>query len=227
MGLSDTTVWQRFPVRILAPPGVFSPISDSRMLAGVLARHPMPASARLLDVCTGSGVLAVAGALAGATATAVDVSRRAVATAWLNGRLNGVRIRALRGSLFEPVGDERFDCIVSNPPYVPAASDELPARGLARAWDAGRDGRVLLDRICAEGPARLRPGGRLLLVHSTLIGEDRTLELLEAAGLEAATIQRRRGPLGPLMAQRVREGLLPPDTEDEEVVIVQGTAPAG
>jgi release factor glutamine methyltransferase len=209
-------------VRILAPPGVFAPISDSMLLARAIAREGLPAGARLLDVCTGSGVLAVAGALSGAAATAVDVSRRAVVTAWLNGRVNGVRVRALRGSLFEPVAHERFDCIVSNPPYVPSHDDELPTQGLRRAWDAGRDGRAVLDRICREAPARLRPGGVLLLTHSTIIGEDETLGLLEDAGLEADVVERRHGPLGPLMAERVREGVLPADLDEEEVLVIRG-----
>jgi release factor glutamine methyltransferase len=208
-------------VRIVAPPGVFSPISDSRMLAAAIARHGLEEGARLLDVCTGSGMLAVAGAVCGARATAVDVSRRAVLTARLNGRLNGVEVRALRGSLFAPVAGECFDLIVSNPPYVPSRRAELPERGLRRAWEAGRDGRALLDRICAEAPAHLCPGGAVLLVHSTLIGEDRTHELLEQGGLEVETIERRRGPLGPLMQQRVREGVLPPDVTEEEVVIIR------
>jgi release factor glutamine methyltransferase len=194
------------------------------MLAAAIAREDLEAGARLLDVCTGSGMLAVAGALCGAQATAIDVSRKAVLAAKLNGRLNGVEIRALRGSLFEPVPGERFDCIVSNPPYVPSTEQRLPRRGLARAWEAGRDGRVLLDRICREAPVHLRPGGAILLVHSTLIGETRTHELLERAGLEVETIERRRGPLGPLMAERVEEGVLPPDTTEEEVVIIRGCA---
>jgi release factor glutamine methyltransferase len=196
------------------------------MLAAAVARQRLKAGARLLDVCTGSGMLAVAGALCGASATAVDVSRKAVLTAKLNGLLNGVVVRALRGSLFEPVAGERFDCIVSNPPYVPSADEDLPARGLSRAWEAGRDGRVLLDRICADAPQHLHPGGVVLLTHSTLIGEQRTHDLLEGAGMAAETVERRRGTLGPLMAARVREGVLPPDVTEEEVVVIRGTLPA-
>jgi release factor glutamine methyltransferase len=213
-------------VRIVAPPGVFRPISDSRMLAAAVARERMKAGARLLDVCTGSGMLAVAGALCGAQSTAVDVSRKAVLTARLNGRLNRVCVRALRGSLFGPVTGERFDCIVSNPPYVPSTQDALPERGLSRAWEAGTDGRVLLDRICTEAAHHLAPGGVILLTHSTLIGEARTHELLQTGGLETETIERRRGPLGPLMAERVRQGVLPPDTDEEEVLIIRGRRPS-
>src|SRR5436189_72295 len=79
----------------------------------------LPPGARVLDVCTGSGVLAITAARRGAHATAVDISRRAVLCAALNARLNGVSVRAVRGDLLAAVGDERFDAIVSNPPYLP------------------------------------------------------------------------------------------------------------
>jgi release factor glutamine methyltransferase len=216
-------------VRLVTPPGVFAPISDSRLLADVLRAQTLAPRSAVLDVCTGSGYLALCAALRGArTVTAVDVSRRAVLTARLNARLNGVRVRALRGSLFEPVGDARFDVIVSNPPYVPAERDDLPARGPRRGWDAGRDGRALLDRLLDRAPAHLRPGGVLLVVHSSLIGRERTLELMEAGGLEAAVVARRRGPLGPLLSARAalleERGLLAPGCRHEDVLVFRGRA---
>ena len=99
-------------MRLLTLPGVFRPRPDSWMLADVL----LPPDARVLDVCTGSGLLAVTAALCGARATGVDVSRRAVLCAALNARINGVRVRGLRGDLFAPVEGECFDAIVANPP---------------------------------------------------------------------------------------------------------------
>jgi len=209
-------------VRLVALPGVFSPISDSWMLVDALRAELRP-GARVLDLCTGSGVAAIAAALAGAEeSVAVDVSRRSVLTVRLNARLNGVRVRALRGDLTAPVRGERFDVITSNPPYVPAAGDALPDRGPERAWEAGRDGRALLDRVLEEAPPLLTPGGALLVVHSDLIGEARTLERMRAAGLHADVAVRRRGPLGPLMRARAEAGLLPPGTTDEEVLVFRG-----
>src|SRR3954468_11693866 len=170
-------------MRIVTLPGVFRPRPDSWMLARHLCARVRP-GASVLDLCTGSGAIAVGAARCGAgPVTAIDVSRRSVATVRINARLNGVRVRALRGDLFGPVAGERFDAIVSNPPYLPAEDAELPAGGPERAWDAGTDGRVLLDRICAEAPAHLKPNGFLLLVHSSVCGLEPTVAALEHAGL--------------------------------------------
>jgi release factor glutamine methyltransferase len=197
------------------------------MLADALRAERL-AGARVLDLCTGSGLLAITAALDGAQATAVDVSRRAVLCAALNARLNGARIRARRGDLLGPVRGERFDVIVSNPPYLPAADDALPTHGPQRAWDAGRDGRAILDRLCAEAPAHLTSGGVLLLVHSSVCDTQKTLAALDANGLRADVVARRRGALGPLLRARASQleasGILAAGEREEEVVVVRAAA---
>lgn len=213
-------------MRLLVLPGVFRPHSDSWLLARHL-RDQLRPGASVADICAGSGLLAVTAACNGAKdVTAVDVSRRAVLTTRLNARLNGVAVDARRGDLLEPLAGRRFDLIVSNPPYVPADDDTVPVRGPARAWDAGRDGRALLDRICADAPGHLRPGGVLLLVHSDVCDAARTVALLAAAGLEAEVVERSHGPLGPLLARRAgelrRRGLLAEEADGEDLVVVRG-----
>jgi release factor glutamine methyltransferase len=216
-------------VRLLPLPGVFEPPSDAWMLVRSLDEEPLGPDARVLDLCTGSGVLAIAAARRGARrVVAVDISRRAVLAARLNGRLNGVRIDARRGDLFAAVPGERFDLILSNPPYLPGS--ELPRRGLARAWEGGPRGRTFLERICAEAPEHMRPGGRLLLVHSSLCDETATVRELEERGLRASVIARYPGPLGPRLSSRAAwlraQGLLGAE-EQEEIVIVRASAPLG
>jgi release factor glutamine methyltransferase len=212
-------------VQVLSPPGVFDPISDSWLLADAVRREALGPDTRALDLCTGSGVVALAAAESGADVTAVDLSRLAVWTARANARRNRLRLRACRGRLFEPVAGERFDVITGNPPYVPAPSDELPSRGLERAWAAGRDGRAVLDEICDLAPAHLRPGGVVLLVHSSLIDEQASVDRLRAGGLDAEVAERHRGPLGPLMREQQEAGTIPADVDEEDVVIVRGVAP--
>jgi release factor glutamine methyltransferase len=196
------------------------------MLAEHLRRHPRVHGA-VLDVCTGSGALAVSAALAAArSVTAVDVSRRALATAQLNARLNGVRVRTRRGRLLDAVPGETFDLIVSNPPYLPSPA-ALPTRGTARHTEAGPDGRTLLDRLIAQAPRHLAPGGALLVTHSSVNDEQRTLDRMREAGLEPEVLERRRGPLGPLLAARApemeRAGLLEPGVREEDILVVAGS----
>jgi release factor glutamine methyltransferase len=208
-------------------PGVFRPRSDTWMLARE-AVASLQGGDDALELCTGSGAVALEMAGAGARVTAVDVSRRSVATVRLNALLRGRRVRALRGSLFEPVAGEKFDLIATNPPYVPAPSDSLPASGPERAWDAGRDGRALIDPICDAAPQHLKPGGAILIVHSSLCGTDLTVGRLAAGGLEADVVARERGPLGPLMLARVEQleasGALRPGEREEELVVIRGRA---
>ncbi|MEA2153928.1 MAG: release factor glutamine methyltransferase [Solirubrobacteraceae bacterium] len=215
-------------MRVITVPGVFQPRSDTWMLIGAVREHAFR-GARVLDLCTGSGAIGVAAALRGAAVTAVDVSRRALLSAWLNGRVNGVRVRTRHGNLFSAVEGERFDVIAVNPPYLPAPRDELPDSGPERAWDAGRDGRALLDPICAQAPAHLAPGGALLVLQSTMCDLDRTEAALAAQGLEVDVVLRHRGELGPIMRARApqlwEDGHLTPGSFEEEIVIVRGRAP--
>ena len=191
------------------------------MLAEIVQGEVLPGSS-VLDLCTGSGAVAIAAALGGAAdVTAIDVSRRSQMTVRLNAALNGVHLRALCGDLFEPVADRRFDVIATNPPYLPSAHGEggdLPRGGPSRAWEGGDDGRAFIDRIVAAAPAHLRPGGALWMIHSSVCGTDRTLAALAEAGLEPAVVHRHTGPPGPLLAERS------PHLSQEELVVIRGSA---
>jgi release factor glutamine methyltransferase len=115
-------------MRLVTFPGVLRPPSDAFVLAHQLRLERLDEQSSVLDLCTGSGVLAVVAAQSGAgRVTALDVSRRALAATRLNARLNGVRVRTVRGDLFDAVARERFDVIVSNPPYLVSASDSFRA----------------------------------------------------------------------------------------------------
>ncbi|WP_052847222.1 HemK2/MTQ2 family protein methyltransferase [Streptomyces avicenniae] len=208
------------------PPGVYRPQDDTSLLLEALVREPLTAGARVLDVGTGSGALALAAArLGSARVTAVDASRRAVMTARLNALLARRRVRVHRGDLFAPVTGRTFDLVLANPPYVPSPHPRLPRRGPALAWDAGRDGRAILDRLCHSVPPLLRPGGVVLIVHSGLSDPERTAGVLESSGLRAAITERRRIPFGPVMRERAAwlraQGLLLPGEDGEELAVVR------
>ncbi len=143
-----------------------------------------------LDLCTGSGCVAIAFARARPTwrVTAVDVSPDALEVARDNAHRTGAirNLRLLEGSLFEPVGSERFDLVTANPPYIPSAElAELPVdvRDFEPrlALDGGADGLDLVRRIASEARQRLTSGGLLALEICADQGP-RALEILSQLG---------------------------------------------
>jgi ribosomal protein L3 glutamine methyltransferase len=126
--------------------------------------------ARVLDLCTGSGTLAVLAAMRfhDATVDAVDISTDALAVAARNVGEYGLddRITLLHGDLFAPVEDERYDLIVTNPPYVDEAGmAALPPECRhepALALDGGADGIAIIARIIGEADRHLTENGGLI-----------------------------------------------------------------
>jgi len=142
------------------------------VLEAALAALPADAAGlRAVDLCTGSGALAISLALErpGAQVVATELSPEALAVARENAaRLGAATVTFLEGDLYASLApEEKFDVIVSNPPYVPRGElDTLPPEVLREprlALDGGDDGLAISRRIVAGAPARLRPGGTLVL----------------------------------------------------------------
>jgi release factor glutamine methyltransferase len=154
-------------------PRVLIPRSETELLVeAVLRALPKDQPARVLDLCTGSGCIAisVAAEREQASVWASDLSGDALAVAKANAEALGVasRVTFYQGDLFAPIPEgATFDVIVSNPPYI--ATGELA--GLQRevqrepklALDGGPDGLTLLGKLVEQAKARLKPGGLLAL----------------------------------------------------------------
>jgi len=133
----------------------------------LVGRFPQP---RLVDIGTGSGAIAVALAhkLPQASVTAIDISPAALAIAEENAKRNAVAVRFLCGDLLAPVAAERFEIVVSNPPYVPAVDRDSLAVEVREyepglALFAGDDGLDIYRRLIPDAFAVLVPGGFVAL----------------------------------------------------------------
>lgn len=181
-----------YGLRLRVTPAVLIPRPETELLVELtLARTPRDVPARVLDLGTGSGAiaLAVAHARANAHVLAIDASAEALEVARSNARrLACGNVTFCESTWFSDVPRERFDLIVSNPPYV-AEDDPHLGQGDLRfeprgALAAGRDGLDALRVITRDAPQFLAVGGTLVVEH----GYDQAeacRALFERAGLSA------------------------------------------
>jgi release factor glutamine methyltransferase len=163
-----------FSLELEVSPAVLIPRPDSELVVvEFLELAKWKTAPAVLDIGTGSGNLAIAIAKRqkGARVTAVDVSPEALAVAGRNAAKHDVadRVRFLHGDLFAPLSaEERFDFIVSNPPYIPTADIAGLAAGVRDyephlALDGGADGFAAFDRLLVGAAQHLNPDGWLLV----------------------------------------------------------------
>jgi release factor glutamine methyltransferase len=175
-----------YSLDFLVTPDVLIPRPETELIVVALLDHvkarPTSGEAiRVADVGAGSGILAVCGAkfVPKATVTAIDVSAAALAVARRNAERHGVadRIRFVESDLFANIAaDERFDYIISNPPYV--STSEMTELGTDVrehephvALHAGAHGTDVIERLIPQAAERLLPGGVLLMEISPMIAE--------------------------------------------------------
>jgi release factor glutamine methyltransferase len=220
---------------VLAVPTVYQPQEDSRLLVRAMRDSGLIPGRRVLDLCTGSGFVAIAAAEMGcASVTAFDICPRAVDFTRDNAAVAGVEIDVREGSWTAALRHPPFDVVVANPPYVPTPPEseiDLYASGLGPswAWNAGSDGRLVLDPLCASVSNLLCDGGSLVLVQSSLAGVRQSLECLHSTGMNAEVVASEWIPFGPVLTERAawleRIGLVRPGCREEELVVVRADKP--
>jgi release factor glutamine methyltransferase len=173
-----------YGLQLAVTPAVLIPRPETELLVDLaLARKP----ASIVDIGTGSGAIALAlkRHLPSARVVATDASAAALEVAGRNAARFGLDVELRHGRWFDPLAGERFEAIISNPPYV--VVDDPHLAGLQYeprlAIVGGADGLDGFRVLARQAPAHLVPGGWLLLEHGA--GQHEAVRaLLEAAGLE-------------------------------------------
>jgi len=230
-----TTAYTDLREPVLTAVGVYAPQQDSELLVDALEKTGLAPGRRIVDLCTGSGVVAISAFERGASAvTAFDICPRAVRCARVNALAAGAEVDVHLGSWARALEFGPFDIVLSNPPYVPHDPDDHPgsfpsAAGPARACNAGPDGRLVLDPLCVAAPDLIADNGTMLLVQSEFAGVEQTLMSLRSTGLRAKAIACQYIPFGPVMSSRARwlegTGRLQSGRREEELVVIRADKP--
>jgi release factor glutamine methyltransferase len=145
-------------------PDVYNPSDDSYLLLKVVEVSP---DGSLLEVGTGTGLVAVHAAKLGAKVTAVDINPHAVNCAKRNAARNNVRLEIVHGDLFDKVPGS-FDVIAFNPPYLPG--EATSTTWIEKAWSGGEEGSEVAVRFLRDAWRHLNPGGRIYIILSSVGG---------------------------------------------------------
>jgi len=192
-------------IKLIKDRKIYMPSAATRLIAENL--HEID-GLRVLDLGTGSGVLAILASKLGArNVVATDVSDRAIKIAKRNAEINGVEIDFRVGDLFNPVRGELFDLIICNPPMTPS-----PIQLRRFTW-GGIDGRLILDRVIDEAPSHLRRNGRLILPVISLVGIGRTYQALLGRGFIPKILDYQVHPFGKILRRLLNHLKSLPDSD--------------
>lgn len=174
---------------IVALPNVYEGWLDSELMCEVIR---IPTGAQVLDICTGTGVIAIKAAQLGAKrVVAVDVNPYAVKSARMNVHNLGLdQIDVREGSLFDPVKGMRFDVITINPPYV---NHEAADKTEIAFWDAGN---AVTRRFFKEYKNFLKPGGIVYLAWGDFADCKLLHKLAQEAKVELVLLGQKTTPSG-------------------------------
>ncbi len=180
------------------PKETYEPREDSFLLAEALEKENL-AGKKVLDLGTGSGLLAILAARAGAEVSAVDIVPETLACAKTNAKANGAKVNFILSDLFSNLENKKFDLIIFNAPYLPEKISEF-----SRAWAAGENAELIL-RFISEAKNFLNPAGKILLLISSLSGKEKILEEFRKNGFSASIAKEKKIPWETLLAVEARK----------------------
>ena len=166
------------------PETVYYPREDSLLLAKALENESL--KKKVLEIGCGSGFLSIVMAKKGAEVTAVDGSKDAVEATRLNAKKNDVSLTCFGSDLFSSV-TSKFDLIVFNPPYLPDESNDA-------TYSGGKTGRKVIEKFIENTKDFLERDGKILLLISSLTGENEVLSLFHNCGFKTTIVAREKIP---------------------------------
>lgn len=174
-------------IKILTHKEVYDPAEDSYLLAENLGASKDDI---VLDIGTGTGIQALTAAQRAKKVLAVDINPYALETAKKNAEINKIKnIEFRESNLFEKIKSiEKFNLIIFNPPYIPSDEKDL----LGRAWAGGEKGRETIDKFIEQAPHHLLPGGRIMLLLSSINEPDEVIKKLEEKKLTVTITARKK-----------------------------------
>ena len=210
---------------------VYRPQQDSYLLVQAMQEVAAVAGRRVLDLCSGSGVVAMAAAGAGAgSVTGFDICPRAVQYARTRASVAGAHVDIRLGSWTQALECLPFDVVACNPPSVPTQPDGHGATPGAwgapsTPWNGGPDGRLMLDPLCQVAAEMLADGGTFLLVQSELADIDRSVEQLRGSGLDARVVLTEQLRFGPVLSEQAgwleQTGRLNTGCREETIAVIR------
>ncbi len=168
---------------------VYEPAEDTFLLADNLI---VKKSDKVLEIGTGTGIIAIIASKKATNVVAVDINRYAVDCAHKNSEINLASVDIRFGDLFDSVDDEKFDLILFNTPYLPTEDEELIEDELEAAWNGGKDGRLVINRFIEDLPDHINPCGCVQLVQSSLSDIEETTGRLMKLGFEVSITASER-----------------------------------
>jgi release factor glutamine methyltransferase len=168
---------------IYTHPEVYEPAVDTFLL---LENLDIRRRDEVLEIGTGTGLIAIYAAERSSNVVATDINEKAVKCALKNTITNHrYNVELKEGNLFEPVENRKFDLILFNTPYLPTSEDEKLQENLNAAFDGGLDGRDTIDAFIDQVKHYLNDEGRVQIVQSSLASVDKTVDKLKELGFDA------------------------------------------
>ena len=162
---------------------VYVPAEDSYLLADNLE---IEANQSVLEIGTGSGIVAMYASRLAKSVTATDINFDACELASKNFEANGIEnVEILFGNMFEPVKNRKFDVILFNTPYLPTEEGDVIDDTINYAFDGGLNGRKVIDLFLDEVSNHLNDGGIVQMIQSSLSGNEETLQKFDEMGFIA------------------------------------------